>query len=199
LEKSAGLILIWDNKILLAHPTDRKEWQFPKGHVEENESFLCAAIRETLEEIGVDFFKLDIDTSKNTEPIVIEYTDRRNDVYKTVTGFVVHLNTPPTTFDFSKSVMENGKTEMDECRWFTKEEAEKVIFWRMKDALNVLNDNDPILEMLEDSNLSPVKRKEIIMDLLREVKPFGLQQWLSEKKYSYNEEKIINREEKQII
>jgi 8-oxo-dGTP pyrophosphatase MutT (NUDIX family) len=193
IEKSAGLILIWNNKILLAHPTDREQWQFPKGHVEDNESISDAAIRETYEEIGVDFTTLDVDTSKDLKEIVFEYTNRRGDVYKTVTGFVVHLNIPPTDFDFSKSVMENGKTEMDDCRWFTKEEGEKVIFWRMKDALNVLNGNDPILEMLEDSNLSTVKRKEIILDLLREVKPFGLQQWLGEKKYSYNEEKIVEK------
>ena len=53
---SAGLAIIWDGKILLAHTTGRKSntgWGIPKGGVDKGESKINAAIRETYEELGV--------------------------------------------------------------------------------------------------------------------------------------------------
>lgn len=53
---SAGLAIIYNNKILLAKPANARWWKsygIPKGHVEEGELTIDAAIRETEEEIGV--------------------------------------------------------------------------------------------------------------------------------------------------
>lgn len=52
---SAGLALIYKDKILLVHPTKaswRKTYGIPKGKLEKGETALDAAIRETKEEIG---------------------------------------------------------------------------------------------------------------------------------------------------
>jgi 8-oxo-dGTP pyrophosphatase MutT (NUDIX family) len=54
--KSAGLAIIYDNKILLARPAgrkDKKSYGIPKGGIEKGESKLDAAIRETYEELGI--------------------------------------------------------------------------------------------------------------------------------------------------
>jgi ADP-ribose pyrophosphatase YjhB (NUDIX family) len=57
---SAGLAIIYQNKILLVKPTDARWWKsygIPKGHVEDGESFIDAAIREVKEEIGIEIPK----------------------------------------------------------------------------------------------------------------------------------------------
>ena len=46
----AGLLVYWNDKVLLVK---QKAWSIPKGKVEENETFLEAAIRETAEETGI--------------------------------------------------------------------------------------------------------------------------------------------------
>jgi 8-oxo-dGTP pyrophosphatase MutT (NUDIX family) len=48
---SAGLFLInKHNEILICHPTGGNHWSIPKGKIEDGESMLEAAIRETFEE-----------------------------------------------------------------------------------------------------------------------------------------------------
>ena len=58
---SAGTAIVYKGKILLAHTTGRK-WSggygIPKGGIDEGESKVEAAIRETYEEVGI---KLDKD------------------------------------------------------------------------------------------------------------------------------------------
>jgi 8-oxo-dGTP pyrophosphatase MutT (NUDIX family) len=55
---AAGIAAIWDNKILLIHPTG-SSWQkgtcgIPKGGIEPGEDTMEAAIREFREEAGID-------------------------------------------------------------------------------------------------------------------------------------------------
>jgi len=51
----AGCIIVKENKILMVKEAKRKcygQWNFPAGHVEENELIMDAAIREAYEETG---------------------------------------------------------------------------------------------------------------------------------------------------
>ena len=55
---AAGVAIVYDNSILLVHPTNAS-WQkntlgIPKGKIESGEDPLDAAIREVKEEIGID-------------------------------------------------------------------------------------------------------------------------------------------------
>lgn len=66
---SAGLAIIYDNKVLLAHTTSRGwygSYGIPKGGIEKGESKLDAAIRETQEEVGIKVPKKLIDTTEHT-------------------------------------------------------------------------------------------------------------------------------------
>lgn len=68
-KKSAGLAIIYDNKILLAHTTSRGwygSYGIPKGGIDNGESKLDAAIRETREEVGINIPKKLIDPTEYT-------------------------------------------------------------------------------------------------------------------------------------
>ena len=65
-KKSAGLAIIYDNKILLAHTTNRGwygSYGIPKGGIEKGETHFEAALRETKEEVGIKVPKNLIDKS----------------------------------------------------------------------------------------------------------------------------------------
>ena len=52
---SAGIIITDGKEILLGHSTGNDFWDIPKGMVEGGENPYDTAIRETLEEFGLDF------------------------------------------------------------------------------------------------------------------------------------------------
>ena len=63
MEKSCGIVLFHlDEFLVIQHSTESNEvqghWDFPKGHVEDNESELETATRELQEETGIDDFRL---------------------------------------------------------------------------------------------------------------------------------------------
>ena len=63
MEKSCGIVLFnSDEFLLIQHPTksngDEGHWDFPKGHVEGNETELETAKRELIEETGIMNFRL---------------------------------------------------------------------------------------------------------------------------------------------
>jgi 8-oxo-dGTP pyrophosphatase MutT (NUDIX family) len=55
--KKAGAIILSNldsSNILLLHSGKEKDWQFPKGHVEDGENYIDAMYREVKEETGLD-------------------------------------------------------------------------------------------------------------------------------------------------
>ena len=130
MKESAGLVLLHDNKILLVHPTGGKwfgTYSIPKGEIDENETALEAAIRETHEEIGILF---DIDNIRVIDDGYINYTNG-GETYKRVYFFVVNLIHLPIGIQVQKE-------EVDWAGWLPKAEAEKRIFWRLKPVLQYL-------------------------------------------------------------
>lgn len=128
--ESAGLVILYDNKILLEHPKGQKwfsTYSIPKGNIEEGENPLSAALRETEEELGLKF------TADQIEPNdkgYINYTDNKSDIYKRVYFYILKLNAP-INIDQSKL----QKDEIDWAGFLSKEDAGKRIFWRFKPLL----------------------------------------------------------------
>jgi 8-oxo-dGTP pyrophosphatase MutT (NUDIX family) len=135
IKKSAGLVILYNNKILLGHQTSHawtNSYSIPKGNIEDNESTLEASIRETYEEVGLNINKSDIDV---TTLNCIDYFNGRNKIYKKVYYYVVHLDT------VESEVIDKSKLQAEEIDWagfLTKEEAETKIFWRFKPILELL-------------------------------------------------------------
>ena len=88
---SAGLAIIYDNKVLLAHTTNRGwfgSYGIPKGGIEEGESKLDAAIRETQEEVGIKVPRKLIDTTEHTFTL----TTRKYKYTKIVYYYIVKID-----------------------------------------------------------------------------------------------------------
>ena len=132
---SAGLVIIADNKILLCHPTGQKwfgSYSIPKGHLEDGEDLLEAAIRETYEELGLKF---EINQIEPNSEGYINYRDENGELYKRVYFYIIELEKP---IDIDKNKLQ--KEEIDWAGFLNKEEAEKRIFWRFKPLLNYLDE-----------------------------------------------------------
>lgn len=69
-EKSCGTMIIDQSKVLLIGAKDengRIFWSFPKGHQESRETDIETAVRETLEEVGLNVEVID------RTPIVVSH------------------------------------------------------------------------------------------------------------------------------
>jgi ADP-ribose pyrophosphatase YjhB (NUDIX family) len=132
---SSGLVIICENKILLAHPTNASwhgTYSFPKGGVELNETVLEAAIRETQEEIGI---KIPLELIDKTERFV-EYI-KNDKITKKVYYFIVRLTIEQKTKLFQNG-MKLQTSELDYADFITKEEAKDKIFWRFNELLELI-------------------------------------------------------------
>lgn len=128
--ESAGLVILYDNKILLEHPKGAKwfaTYSIPKGRVEDGEDHLACALRETEEELGI---KIDADKINPNEKGYINYTDNKGEIYKRVYFYILELDSP---MHIDKTKLQ--KDEIDWAGFLSKEEAEKRIFRRFKPLL----------------------------------------------------------------
>lgn len=91
--KAAGLAIIWENKILLIHPSNaswkNQPFGIPKGGIEPGEDLLTCAIRETREEVGIT---VDPELINKDEKYFVFY--RRGIPYSRCAYFEVRIASP---------------------------------------------------------------------------------------------------------
>jgi len=127
MKESAGLVIIKDNKILLGHPTNAPwsgRYSIPKGEIEPGETHIDAAIRETMEEVGIIITKDMI----GPEEYKIEYRDKNNKLYKKLYYYIVRTNNFPDVIPKYQLQIE----EIDWAGFLPFEEATEKIFWRFR-------------------------------------------------------------------
>jgi ADP-ribose pyrophosphatase YjhB (NUDIX family) len=133
-EVSCGIAFIYNNQILLVHPTNGKwygSYGIPKGHKEKNESSEDTAIREVYEEIGVKVKK-----SKLGKKYTLTYITTG----KILEYFIYELN------DLAEIGLESIRIpkgqlqikEVDWCGFISKDEALKRINKNQLDILKFL-------------------------------------------------------------
>ena len=110
-EKAAGCIIIKENKVLLIKQKNGNFWGFPKGHLEEGETEIEAAKRETLEEIGLEVI---IDETKRYETNYII----RNEIDKTSVFYLAKIKSGEIT---------KQEEEIEDIQWFDFNKAMEVI------------------------------------------------------------------------
>lgn len=130
---SAGIVIIYNKKMLLLHPTNsgkRKMWSFPKGGVEENETLKEAAIRETAEECDIHINPEKINDDADG---VIEYRDKNNRKYKEVYYFLFYTKNLEELGLENNMYIPKEKLQIEEVNrgWFIeKNMIDDFIFWR---------------------------------------------------------------------
>jgi len=137
IEKSAGLVIIYEDSILLGHPTGapwKGSYSIPKGKIEIGESELDAAIRETREEFGVEFSP---DMVESGEPKVINYKNKQGKTYKKVFWFVVRIKDKHFIKHIYPTIPKDllQIREIDWAGFIDKEEARWRIFRRFEPIL----------------------------------------------------------------
>lgn len=140
---SVGFVILWNGKILLAHPKKQGQdtWGIAKGKIEENESYLECAIRETKEEIGLDI-------NKNLLPDEIEwktitYKNVKNKAYKKLHYAIINIKYLSDIGMNQEWIEEENLSprEIDDARFMTMDEADKKIFWRQREFLELLRED----------------------------------------------------------
>ena len=111
MEKSCGCIVFHDDKVLIVKSLDGF-YGFPKGHVEGDETEFETAIRETLEETGV---QVKIDSS---ERFGISYTVK-NDVPKIVVYFMASV--------VGSSDIKVQEEELSDCFWIDISKVSEIL------------------------------------------------------------------------
>ena len=141
MRKSAGILFILKNrKILLCHPTNRS-WMTsftpPKGGIEEGESILEAALRETKEEIGITVDPSMID---DLVPLKIKYFKKDN-IYKIVYLYVVYIDRLEE-IGLKSLIIPKSNLQLEEVDWagfLSKHESIKKISPRFINVLDLIN------------------------------------------------------------
>jgi len=139
MKRSAGIVIIWNNQILLAHPTNHSwvnSFTIPKGTIENDESKKEAAIRETFEEVGIVISKDQLVHDK----IIIDYLDKKGNVYKQVYCYPLYIN------ELYEIGLETEKVpkeqlqlkEIDYAKFIVKEEIPNLIFHRFLPLIDLL-------------------------------------------------------------
>lgn len=113
---AAGITLIWNNKILLIHPTN-SSWKkstcgIPKGKLEVGEDALSGALRELKEETGIT-----LDPSQiNPEPYKVDFYNRRNEVDGHLIYFVCEIN-DLSEIGLSSDRLPKSQLQLEEVDW----------------------------------------------------------------------------------
>jgi 8-oxo-dGTP pyrophosphatase MutT (NUDIX family) len=134
---SAGLCIVYNSKVLLAHTTGRNfksGYGIPKGGIEAGENQIDAAIRETFEEIGVKVPKKLIDSTAYTFAV----TSNKYKHNKVVYYYIVKINSLDQ-IGLNSEVIPKSKLQLEEindARFIDRDTALKVT---MQSQLTVIN------------------------------------------------------------
>ena len=138
--KLSGVILIYNNKILLVRPRKfRKQfqkWSVPKGHIESKMSKIENALKELQEESRI---KLKKSFLKKSQKTVINYF--KSGAYKRLTCYIVNIEKDDINVElFNDMILGNFlKGETVEAGFFSKEDAVKILEKQQLELLKFLD------------------------------------------------------------
>ncbi len=141
MKTSAGVAIFYNNKILLGHPTGlpyKNSFSPPKGGVDEGETLLETAIRETWEEVGIKVTENSIENLDS--PIEFLYVNKKGELFKKCFIYIIKINSL-SQIGLNSEVLGKSQLQLSEIDWagfMTKEEAKDKIFFRFLPLLNMI-------------------------------------------------------------
>ena len=133
---SAGLAIIYDKKILLLRAAERKfgkSYGIPKGKLEEGETNLEAAIRETREECGVSVPISMVGTKKHH----YSFISQQHKFKKIVTYFIVKVD-DLSQIGLDSIIIPKGQLQIEEVQYGMFFDYEECLEVTSKSQLNVI-------------------------------------------------------------
>ena len=137
MERSAGIAIVCNNKILLCHSTNTRwfgSYMSPKGRIEENEDEVLAACRETFEEVGIKIFPHQLGKKH-----MIYYT-RAKQVFKEVSIFECYIDSLEE-IGVKTDIIPQGMLQIEEindAKFMNYEEASVRILPRYQEMLDLM-------------------------------------------------------------
>ena len=137
MERSAGIAIVCNNKILLCHSTNTRwfgSYMPPKGRIEENEDEVLAACRETFEEVGIKIFPHQLGKKH-----MIYYT-RAKQVFKEVSIFECYIDSLEES-GVKTDIIPQGMLQIEEindAKFMNYEEASVRILPRYQEMLDLM-------------------------------------------------------------
>lgn len=135
----SGVILIYNNKILLVRPkkfkNKMKKWSIPKGRIENKVSKIETALKELEEESRIKLKKRHL---KKSPKVILEYIKSGDN--KKMTCYIVRIEKEDMNVRlFNDMILGNFlKGETVEAGFFTEEDAKKIIEKHQLDLLKFL-------------------------------------------------------------
>lgn len=132
---SAGIIIRYNNSILLCHPTNaswKGTFSFPKGEVNPGEDLIQCAIRECFEETGIK-----VNSDKISKNFCVIY-DTRGKITKKVYLYQIKINSL-SEIGLDDLIIDKSQLQLDEIDWagfIDLNDIDEKIFWRFKPILN---------------------------------------------------------------
>ncbi len=139
MKRSAGVIVIYNSKVLLCHPTGSKwfgSYSFPKGGIDEGESEIDAAVRELREETSIVINKNKLD--KN--PIIVDYVNKKGTKYKKLYLYKLYIN-DLSEIGLESEIIPKENLQLEEIDWggfLDKMQASVRIFHRVSHILETI-------------------------------------------------------------
>lgn len=136
IKNAAGIAIIYDNKILLVHPTN-SSWQsgtcgIPKGKMEEGEDSITAALRELKEETGILLTSEQLETDMN----VLTFFNKKDRPVGQLLYYICNIS------DLSEIKMNSLKLDKENLQ---AEEVDWAAFVSAKDAYPIMSNSQRII------------------------------------------------------
>jgi len=127
--RAAGVAIIWNNKILLIHPTN-SSWKkstcgIPKGKLEPGEDPLTGALRELEEETGVRLSPDQLDSESHS----VDFYNRKNEVDGALIYFICEIS-DLSEIGLTSDRLPKNQLQLEEVDWgkfVSAEEAYPII------------------------------------------------------------------------
>jgi len=116
-ESSAGIVFIYNNKLLLVHHTNSKwlgSFGFPKGRIDKGETPLQTAIREAYEEVGIKVTPGMLD--KTQYELNYNFKKKETKIYKTAYYFICNVQNL-SDIGLEKEVVPKSQLQLEEVDW----------------------------------------------------------------------------------